>query len=457
MKNNNKRVDMLNGSLLDKLLLFAIPLALSSILQQLFNSVDVAVVGKFDSSSGQAAVGCNGPVINLLINIFVGISVGANVVISTYIGQNKKEKVKATVHTAMVISLIAGIIIGIAGFFVAENILRFMDTPGNIIDAASLYLKIYFLGIPFIIIYNFAAAVLRCVGNTKTPLYALIISGIINTILNIILVVYVHMGVAGVAIATVVSNIVSSAIVLYYIMKTDEVIKLSLRDLKIYRKELSKIIKIGVPAAIQTSVFSIANIFIQMALNGYGKDAIAGSAVTLNYEFYEYYVVIAFGQAAVTFISQNFGAGNLKRCRKIFYESILSAIISVAVISAVFVTGRDFFIGLFTSNSEVAHFAEIRMLYLLIPYILITTYEIGGCALRGMGYSMTPAVITIIGTCVLRLTWIYTICIKIKKFKLLMIIYPISWSVTGVICLITYFCISAREIRIKDNQQRRIN
>ena len=282
MKNNNKRVDMLNGSLLDKLLLFAIPLALSSILQQLFNSVDVAVVGKFDSSSGQAAVGCNGPVINLLINIFVGISVGANVVISTYIGQNKKEKVKATVHTAMVISLIAGIIIGIAGFFVAENILRFMDTPGNIIDAASLYLKIYFLGIPFIIIYNFAAAVLRCVGNTKTPLYALIISGIINTILNIILVVYVHMGVAGVAIATVVSNIVSSAIVLYYIMKTDEVIKLSLRDLKIYRKELSKILKIGVPAAIQTSVFSIANIFIQMALNGYGLKTITGRPIRLR-------------------------------------------------------------------------------------------------------------------------------------------------------------------------------
>ncbi len=447
MENSKSRVDMLNGGLAKKLLLFAIPLAASSILQQLFNSVDVAVVGKFDTSTGQAAVGCNAPVINLLINLFGGISVGANVVISTYIGQGKKEKAKDTVHTAMAISMVSGIFLLFLGFVLARPVLEWMDTPSDILEQAVIYLKIYFIGMPFIMVYNFGAAILRCIGDTKKPLYALIVSGFVNTILNLFLVIQFHLGVVGVAIATVASNIISSTIVLICLTRADEIIRLELRQIGVKASELTKILKVGLPAGIQTSVFSIANIFIQAALNGYGSDAVAGSSVTLNYEIYEYYMVTAFGQAAVTFVSQNYGAGQYQRCKKIFYECIGMAITAVVIMSTTFVSGRSFFIALFTSKPEVAHYAEIRMFYLLIPYILITTYEIGGAALRGIGYSMTPAIITIIGTCVLRLTWIYTVCRRVRRFRMLMLVYPISWIVTGTICLTTYFILSSRVLR----------
>ena len=394
MADSKQSVDMLNGGLAKKLLVFALPLAASSILQQLFNSVDVAVVGKFDTSTGQAAVGCNAPVINLLINLFGGLSIGANVVISTYIGQGKKEKAKDTVHTAMAISMISGVLLLFLGMIFARPVLEWMDTPTDI--------------------------------------------------LNLFLVIGFHLGVVGVAIATVVSNVISSTFVLICLTKADEIIRLNLKGIAVKTSELSKIMKVGLPAGIQTSVFSIANIFIQAALNGYGSDAVAGSSVTLNYEIYEYYMVTAFGQAAVTFVSQNYGANKYKRCRKIFYECIGMAIFAVIIMSTTFVTGRSFFIGLFTSKPEVAHYAEIRMFYLLIPYILITTYEISGAALRGIGYSMTPAIITMIGTCVLRLTWIYTVCRRVREFRMLMIVYPISWIVTGSICLIVYFILSGR-------------
>lgn len=444
MADSKQSVDMLNGGLAKKLLVFALPLAASSILQQLFNSVDVAVVGKFDTSTGQAAVGCNAPVINLLINLFGGLSIGANVVISTYIGQGKKEKAKDTVHTAMAISMISGVLLLFLGMIFARPVLEWMDTPTDILNQAVIYLKIYFIGMPFVMVYNFGAAILRCVGDTKKPLYALIVSGVVNTILNLFLVIGFHLGVVGVAIATVVSNVISSTFVLICLTKADEIIRLNLKEIAVKTSELSKIMKVGLPAGIQTSVFSIANIFIQAALNGYGSDAVAGSSVTLNYEIYEYYMVTAFGQAAVTFVSQNYGANKYKRCRKIFYECIGMAIFAVIIMSTTFVTGRSFFIGLFTSKPEVAHYAEIRMFYLLIPYILITTYEISGAALRGIGYSMTPAIITMIGTCVLRLTWIYTVCRRVREFRMLMIVYPISWIVTGSICLIVYFILSGR-------------
>ncbi len=436
-----KQMDMLHGKLMDKLLLFALPLAASSVLQQLFNSVDVAVVGHYAESQAQAAVGCNGSVINLLLNLFVGISVGANVVIAGYIGQERKDKVKETVHTAMVVALFSGIMLLFLGILIARPILTWMDTPEDVIEQAVLYLQIYFVGMPFIMIYNFGAAILRSIGDTKRPLYCLIISGMVNAGLNMFLVIVFHLGVAGVGIATVISNIISASIVLYFLTHEQGIIHLSLKELSVKKTELIKILKIGVPAGLQSMVFSAANVFIQKALNGYGSDAVAGSAVALNFEYYSYFVVSAFGQATVTFTSQNFGAKQYDRCKKIFKQTSFMSVFVIGCMSMIFLLGQSFFIKLFTSKPKVAEYASIRMVYLLTLYILLPIYEIGGAALRGIGYSMTPAILTIFGTCIFRLTWVYTICKRYTGFKTLLLVYPISWAITGAAVLTAYFMI----------------
>lgn len=437
-------MDMLHGKLLSKLLLFALPIAISSILQQLFNSVDVAVVGKFASSQEQAAVGCNAPVINLMINLFVGISIGANVAIANYVGQQNREKIKDTVHTSMLVAVISGLFLLVLGQLVARPILHYMDTPEDILNYAVTYLKIYFLGMPFIMVYNFGAAILRSIGDTRRPLYCLVLSGIINALLNLFLVVVFHLGASGVAIATVVANMISSSIVVYILTHETGEIRLSLKKLKIVKKELNYILRIGVPAGVQGMVFSFANVFIQTALNGFGSDVVAGSAVALNYEFFSYFVIAAFNQTAVTFISQNFGAQQYDRCKKIFWLCMGVGTLIMTSMSLTFVLGRSFFAYLFTTSPVVAEYAMIRMVYVLTLNFLISTYEIGGAALRGIGYSTLPAVITIFGTCVLRIVWLYTVCKWFPTYETLMVIYPISWVITGVPVLISYFVISKK-------------
>lgn len=438
------RIDMLHGTLLDKLLIFALPLAASSILQQLFNAVDVAVVGRFTSSQAQAAVGCNGPVINLLINLFVGISVGANVVIASYIGQQKTKEIKAAVHTALVVAISSGFFLLILGMFIARPILTLMNTPADVMEYAILYLRIYFTGMPFIMFYNFGSAILRSIGDTKRPLYCLIVSGVINAGLNLFLVIAFDMGVAGVAIATVISNIISACMIFYFLTHEKGAIRFEWRSLSISKPELKRILQIGIPAGLQSVVFSLSNVFIQTALNGYGSDAVAGSAVALNYEYFTYFVISAFNQATVTFISQNFGAGQFDRCKKIFRLSMTTSILITFCMSMIFIAGHKFFISLFTAEIAVTEYAMIRMLNVLTFNCLASTYEIGGAALRGMGYSMLPAVLTIFGTCVFRLLWIYTVCRRFHGFAILMRVYPISWVITGTAVLISYFVLRKR-------------
>ena len=444
IKEKDKQVDMLNGSLLGKLLIFALPLAASSVLQQLFNSVDMAVVGKFATSQAQAAVGCNGAVINLILTLFIGISVGANVVIARYIGENRKNRIKNAVHTSMVVAVISGFIVLVVGLLVSRGSLEWMNTPEDVLEHAVLYLRIYFLGVPFMMVYNFGAAILRSVGDTKRPLYCLAFAGIINVILNLILVIIFHLGVAGVAIGTVVSNMISSTIIIYLLMHEEGDIKLSLKDLKISHHELKEILRMGIPAGLQSVVFSIANVFIQASLNGYGSDAVAGSAVTLNYECYSYFIVSAFAQTAVTFTSQNFGAKKYDRCKKIFIQTISISILISWGMALCFVFGREFFISIFTSEPEVARYASIRMVHLLTFYCLVSTYEVTGGALRGMGYSMTPTIITVFGTCILRLIWIATVCKWYTGFETLMNVYPISWALTGTTVIASYLIIRKR-------------
>ena len=437
-KGISNQMDMLNGSIFDKILLFALPLAISSILQQLFNSVDVAVVGRFASSEALAAVGSNSSVISLLINLFVGISVGANVVIANYIGQGKTEKIQDAVHTVMIISLISGVFLLVLGLMIARPILEIMGTPENVIDLAVLYLHIYFLGMPFLMIYNFGAAVLRSKGDTKRPLYCLIISGVINACLNLLFVIVFKLSVAGVAIATVIADGVSAVLIIYFLMNEEETIRLRLNKLKIKKSELIKVIKIGVPAGLQGVVFSVSNVCIQTAINSFGSDAVAGSATALNFEYFTYFTISAFVQAAVTFTSQNYGARNFKRCKKIFVYSMISSVVICGLMSAIFVVGRDFFAEIYTTDKAVLEYASIRMVHVLLFECLASSYEIGGAALRGLGYSMTPAVLTVLGSCVFRLIWIYTVFNKFRSFEMLMNVYPVSWIITGIAVLIAY-------------------
>lgn len=434
-------MDMIHGSLWNKILLFALPLAASSILQQLFNSVDTAVVGRFASSQALAAVGSNSSLISLMINLFLGVSLGSNVVIAHYIGQGSGKNINAAVHTAMLVAVLSGFFVLLLGQVIARPVLLLMGTPEDVIDLAVLYLRIYVLGMPCIMLYDFGASILRSMGDSKRPLYALIAAGIINTILNLVLVIGFGLGVSGVAIATVISNMVSSGIVLYILLHEQEPIRVELKRLSIVPKELKKILVIGIPAGLQGMMFSIANVCIQSAINSFGSNAIAGSAAALNFEFFAYFIVNAFAQTTVTFTSQNYGAGEVDRCKKVFRLNMVFSLVFCGMLSAIFVLGRGFFLRLYTTDEAVLVFAAQRLLIATTLELLTSTYEISAGAMRGLGHSLLPAIITCVGSCLLRLVWIATACRLVHDFRLLMIIYPISWIITGTAMLTAYFCI----------------
>lgn len=438
---------MTHGTLWNKILMFALPLAASSILQQLFNSVDTAVVGRFASSQALAAVGSNSSLISLLINLFIGISLGSNVVIAHYIGQKAEQNIEAAIHTAIVVAIASGFFVMILGQSIARPVLLLMGTPEDVIDLAVLYLRIYLLGMPFIMLYDFGSSILRSTGDSKRPLYSLIVAGIINTALNLVLVIGFRLSVAGVAIATVISNMVSSGIVMYVLLHEAEPIRLNLRKLTIAPRELKKILAIGIPAGLQGMMFSIANVCIQSTINSFGSDAIAGSAAALNFEFFAYFLVNAFAQATVTFTSQNYGAGEYERCRKIFRIAMVFSLVSCGLLSGVFVLGRGFFLRLYSTDPGVLVYANQRILIATTLELLTSIYEISAGAMRGLGHSLTPAIITFLGSCVLRLIWIATACRMVHEFWMLMIIYPISWVVTGIAMMIAYYFVKKKVFR----------
>ncbi len=440
-EHKSKQMDMTHGSLWNKILMVALPLAASSILQQLFNSADVAVVGKYASSNALAAVGANSAVINLLINLFVGLSVGANVVIANYIGQQKKDKLQEVVHTVMLLAIFCGIFMLIIGISFAKPVLILIKTPEDILAQAILYLRIYMLGMPFVMVYNFGSAILRSIGDTKRPLMCLIISGIINVVLNVILVLGFRLNVAGVAIATVVANMVSSGIVTWILMHEEESIRLHLSRLRFNKHDLGKVIRIGLPAGIQGMVFSLSNVCIQSAINGFGPSAIAGSAVALNFEYCTYFVINAFNQTMVTFTSQNYGAKQYDRCRQVYRLCLIMGMGICAITSTTFILGRHLFIQIFTDDPAVIEYAMIRMTHVMMLECLTGTYEISGAGLRGIGYSLLPTVITILGSCGFRLLWLFTVFHYFPSFNWLMNVYPVSWVLTGTAMITVYLLI----------------
>lgn len=440
----SNEIDMLHGPLFMKILIFSLPLAASSVLQQLFNSVDVAVVGHFASSQALAAVGSNAPVISLMINLFLGVSMGANVIISNHIGQNDKQKIHDAVNTAGMVAIISGIALMIIGLLTAKPILVLMGTPPDVLPLAVTYLRIFFLGIPFFLIFDFGSAILRSIGDTHRPLYILVVAGIVNTILNLIFVIIFHMSVAGVAIATGIANVVSATLIIRLLIKESEPFRLHPREIEIKWGELKRMLMIGVPAGIQGMIFSFSNVLVQTAINTHGADAIAGSAAALNFEYYCYFVITAFNGAAITFIGQNYGAGQKERVMRIYWICMTLSVIGCGLLNELFVWQSHFFLGLFSTDPGVQAFGTIRMNIALAWQFIASSYEISASALRGMGKSMLPTALTIFGTCLLRICWVYIICPIWHTFDTIMLVYPISWVATGIM-VCTAFYITAKK------------
>lgn len=437
-KRKSSQMDLINSSLWRSILFFSIPIALSNILQQLFNSLDMAVVSWFAGDDALAAVAANATVTALFINIVTGFSVGPNVVIAKFVGQGRKQDVHDALHTVLALALVSGVVLFFVGEAVADPLMKAIDTPADIFSLAMLYYRWYFLGIPFFVLYNFGAAILRSVGDTVRPLIILLLAGGINAVLNFILVYFFHMGVAGVAIATSSSNVFSAFAVIYLLVREKEMIRLNIREIRIYSLYLKKIVAVGLPAALQSAVFSVSNVCIQSGINSFGKLAVSGSMVGLTFEYFAYYLISSFSQAAVTFSSQNFGARKIERCKKIILVCSVEGMLLTIGLSGVFILFGRPFVGLYTTNAVVAAYALIRMHHVMMIEFLTGTYEIAGGVLRGVGYSLTPAIITVIGSVVFRLFWLAFVFPMHKTFDLLVTVYPVSWVLTATMMYTAY-------------------
>ena len=439
------KVDMLNGPVAMKILLFALPIAISGILQQMFNAADVAVVGKFAGGSALAAVGGNSPLVNLFIGALSGLSIGTNIVIAQMIGRRDGEGISKAVHTSMLFAVYSGVALMAVGMAAAPVLLQLIGSPDDVIDQATLYLRIYFIGLPFAVVYNFGAAVLRSIGDTKRPMICLLFTGVVNLLLNLLLVIVFHLGVAGVGIATTVANILSAAIIVMLLCREESSVRLQLSKLAVSRPILIKILKIGGPAAVQSMVFSIANVSIQGGINSFGSKTIAGSAAALNFEVFDFYMITAFNQATVTFVGQNYAAGKNDRCGRITMICMIEAAVGVMLMIAVFFAGKNFWIGLYTSDREIMELAFIRMKYVLVVHFMCSVFEILGSSLRGRGYGMTPTVITVIGSVVFRVMWLLTVFKKSHTFITLLLVYPASWIFTDIMMIIAYIVVEKKK------------
>lgn len=434
-----QKLDMLNGSIWNKLPVFALPIAATGILEQLFNASDIAIVGNFaqtDKTAAVAAVGANSPIIGLILNLFIGIALGANVVIANAIGRDDRQTVQKAVHTSMVVSVIGGVLVAIIGELIAEPLLTVLNVPDDVLELALLYLRIYFLGMPVILLYNFEAAIFRSIGETKMPLIALMLSGILNVLLNLFFVIVLKMSVNGVATATVLANVVSAGILYIKLVKSDKYIKVEFKKLRIDGKVFAKIMQIGLPAGIQSAVFAVANIVIQGAINSLGTVVIAASSAAFNIEIIAYNVMNSFSQACTTFVGQNFGANKIDRCKKTLFLCLIEdAIASGTAILIVLITGK-FLLSIFNNNPEVIEIGYIRLVIIFIAYIFSMLYEVMSGYLRGFGFSLVPAILTTVGVCVLRIIWINTVFPANRTFVTIMTAYPVSLATTALLIFI---------------------
>ncbi len=423
-------IDMCRGPLFKKIVLFSIPLILTGILQIFYNAADVIVVGQFAGKEALGAVGSTGSLINLITNLFMGLSIGTSVVVSNYYGSGNRLGIRNAVHTSVAVSLLAGVVLAVFGILMARPLLQLMDSPSDIIDGATLYMQIFFAGMPFNMLYNFGAAILRAVGDTRRPLYYLTISGIVNVLLNLLLVIVFHMGVAGVAIATVVAQIISSVLVTICLIRSGGDIHLNPRALAIHKKELLEIARVGLPAGLQSSLFAISNVLIQSSVNSFGSDAVAGNSAAGNLEGFVYCSMNAMHQAVVTFVSQNMGARQYKRIRRVFVLCFASVFVVGAVLGLAFFLLREPLLSIYNSDQGVIEIGKLRMVYIILPYFLCGMMEVAAGQLRGMGYSILPMIISLTGACAFRVIWIYTAFAANPTLDVLYFSYPVSWILT---------------------------
>ena len=448
------QIDMLHGSIWNKIPRFALPIAATAILEQLFNASDIAIVGNFaaaDRTAAVAAVGSNSPIISLIIDLFLGIALGSNVVIAHAIGNGNHDSVHKAVHTSIVAAVVGGILVAIIGEIASAPLLASLNVPDDVMPMALLYLRIYLLGLPVILLYNFEAAIFRSIGETKVPLLALAFSGVLNVILNIFFVVVVGLTVDGVAIATVLSNAISAIILLIRLLRTTEVIHVDLRRLRIDGPSLKRILRIGVPAGVQSAVFSVANIVIQGAINSLGMIVMAASSAAYNIEITTYNILYAFSQACTTFVSQNHGAQKLGRCRKTLALCITEGLIALSIaIAAILIFGKNL-LAIFNSNPEVIELGYIRLIMLMTGHVFSLIYEVISGYLRGFGISLSPAIFTMIGVCGIRFAWIELAFPANPTFKTIMLVYPISLAATALLMvgLLIYHHPSRRAGRMK--------
>ena len=439
MENTKLKMDMINGPIWNKLIQYALPVAATGILEQLFNASDLAVVGNFTGEAktvAVAAVGANSPIVGLLLNFFIGIALGANVVIANAIGKKDEKTIHKAVHTAVITAVAGGVLVVVLGEFLIGYLLQMLNVPEDVFPYALLYIRIYLLGMPVILLYNFEAAIFRSVGETKTPLKALAVSGVLNVVLNLIFVIVFKMTVNGVAIATVLSNTVSSILLLIKLIRTDSVIRIRRQELAFDTGVFEKIIRIGLPAGVQSAVFAVANIVIQSAINSLGTVVIAASSAAFNIEIFVYDILNSFSQACTTFTGQNYGAGQLKRCRKVLILCILEdAVATISGIILVLIFGKTL-LSVFNNDPQVIEIGYTRLLMVFSAYTFSMLYENMSGYLRGFGISLAPAVLTTIGVCGVRLLWIFTVFPMHRTFTAIMMAYPLSLSVTAVLIFI---------------------
>ena len=436
---NKYEIDMCNGTIMDKLISFSLPLMLSGILQLLFNAVDIVVVGRFTGSQALAAVGSTTALINLFINLFIGVSLGANVLAARYYAAGKQKEMSETVHTAMLFALISGCVMVLAGLFFSRGALELMDTPDDVIGQAALYMKIYFMGMPFFMLYNYGAAILRAVGDTKRPLLFLIISGAANAALNLLLVIVFSMGVAGVAVATVISQCISCVMVLSCLIRTESSYQLSLKKLRIRPAYLLQIFQVGIPAGIQSTVITFSNVLLQSSVNSFGSTAMAGYTAANNIFGFLYTSINSVSQACMSFTSQNYGAGKKKRMDLVLRDClILTVVIGLLMGGGAYLFGPEL-LHIYTSDEAVIACGMEILLYTTVTYFLCGIMDLIPGALRGMGRSAVPMLLSVIGTVGTRIIWIYLIFPAHRSLAVLFISYPVSWLATIIMQAACFF------------------
>ena len=440
-------VDMINGPLLSRLLIYSIPLVLSGVLQLLFNAADIIVVGKFAGSHALAAVGSTSSLINMLVNLFMGLSVGANVIVARYYGARDWQNCQDSVHTSVAVSILGGFIMIFVGVLLAKPLLEMMATPPDVINHSVLYMRIYFLCMPAFTLYNFGSAILRAIGDTKRPLYFLTVAGVINVVFNLFFVIVLHMGVAGVAIATVISQYVSAALVLICLLNMEGICKVNKKDLKIHPEKFKEMLRIGLPAGLQGTIFSISNVLIQSSINSFGSIVMAGNTAASNIEGFVYTAMNAIYQTSLSFTSQNVGAHKVKRINKI----LIQCLGIVTVIGLVLGLGSYIFAGdllrIYSSDPEVIKYGILRMGFVCAPYFLCGIMDVIVGSIRGLGYSIMPMLVSLTGACMFRVIWIYTVFQHLHTLESLYISYPISWALTFSIHLICYSIVHHKYVK----------